>query len=52
MRFNIELPVSLTKEEIIKIILDDERAKKWIGGSTPSNIIVVPNRIVNIVIKG
>ena len=52
MRFNIELPVNLTKEEIIKIVLADERAKKWIGNSTPSNIIVVPNRIVNIVIKG
>ena len=51
MRFNIELPVSLTKEEIIKIVLADERTKKWIGESTPSNIIVVPCRIVNIVIK-
>jgi leucyl-tRNA synthetase len=52
MRFNIELPVSLTKEEIIKIVLADERAQKWIGNSKPSNIIVVPNRIVNIVIQG
>ena len=52
MRFNIELPVSLTKEEVIKIVLADERAKKWIGNATPSNIIFVPNRIVNIVIKG
>jgi leucyl-tRNA synthetase len=51
MRFNIELPVSLTKEEIIKIVLADERSKKWLENSTPSNIIVVPNRIVNIVIK-
>jgi leucyl-tRNA synthetase len=51
-RFNIELPLSLTKEEIIKIVLADERAQKWIGDSTPSNIIVVPGRIVNIVIKG
>ena len=51
MRFNIQLPVSLTKEEIIKIVLADERAKKWIGTATPSNIIVVPNRIVNIVVK-
>ena len=52
MRFNIELPVSLTKEEIIKIVLADERAQKWMGNSTPSNIIFVPKRIVNIVIKG
>lgn len=51
MRFKIELPVSLSKDEIIKIVLDDERAHKWLGTATPSNIIVVPNRIVNIVIK-
>ncbi|MGC1391970.1 MAG: leucine--tRNA ligase [Bacteroidales bacterium] len=51
MRFNIELPVDMTRDEIIKIVLADERAKKWLGNSTPSNIIVVPNRIVNIVIK-
>ncbi len=50
-RFNISLPVSLSREEIVKIVLADERAKKWIGSSVPSNIIVVPNRIVNIVIK-
>jgi leucyl-tRNA synthetase len=52
MRFNIELPVSLTKEEVIKIVMADERTKKWIGNATPSNIIFVPGRIVNIVIKG
>jgi leucyl-tRNA synthetase len=51
MRFNIELPVGLSKEEIIRIVLADERARKWLGTSTPSNVIVVPNRIVNIVIK-
>jgi leucyl-tRNA synthetase len=52
MRFNIELSLSLTKDEIIKIVLADERSQKWMGNATPSNIIVVPNRIVNIVIKG
>ncbi len=51
MRFNILLPVSFSKEEIISAVLADERAQKWLGGSKPSNIIVVPNRIVNIVIK-
>lgn len=51
MRFKIELPVNMPKEEIIKVVLDDERAKKRIGTSTPSNIIVIPNRIINIVIK-
>ncbi|HUX94703.1 MAG TPA: leucine--tRNA ligase [Bacteroidales bacterium] len=51
MRFSILLPVSLTKDEIISAVLSDERSKKWLGEKTPSNIIVVPNRIVNIVIK-
>jgi leucyl-tRNA synthetase len=51
MRFNIKLPVSLTKDEIIQIVLADERTKKWLENTTPANIIVVPNRIVNIVIK-
>ncbi len=51
MRFNIELPVSLTKEEITEKVLSDERSKKWLGNDKPSNIIIVPNRIVNIVIK-
>jgi leucyl-tRNA synthetase len=50
MRFNIELPVNLSREEIIVVVLADERTKKWLGGATPANIIVVPNRIVNIVI--
>jgi leucyl-tRNA synthetase len=50
-RFKIELPVSMEKEEIVKIILADERAKKWLGNYPPVNIIVVPNRIVNIVVK-
>ena len=50
MRFSIKLPVNMSKEEIIRIVLADERAGKWIGNGTPSKIIVVPNRIINIVI--
>jgi leucyl-tRNA synthetase len=51
LRFKIELPITMDKEEIIKIVLADERAKKWLETGTLSNIIVVPNRIVNIVLK-
>jgi leucyl-tRNA synthetase len=51
LRFKIELPVNMEKEEIIKIVLADERAKKWLATGTLSNIFVVPNRIINIVIK-
>ena len=51
MRFNITLPVTMTKEEIINIVMADDRTTKWLAGSKPSNIIVVLNRIVNIVVK-
>ncbi|NLE33511.1 MAG: leucine--tRNA ligase, partial [Bacteroidales bacterium] len=49
MRFRIVLPVDLPVEEVKEIVLADERAKKWIGDATPK-VIVVPNRIVNIVV--
>ena len=49
MRFKIELPVNLPEEEVKKIILEDERAQKWLGEGIPK-VIVVPNRIVNIVV--
>ncbi len=48
-RFRIELPVNLPREEVTELVLADERAQKWIGDATPK-VIVVPNRIVNIVI--
>ncbi len=51
MRFKIVLPVNMEKDEIIKIVLSDERTKKWLGSNIPANIFVVPNRIVNIVVK-
>ena len=51
MRFKIEFPVDMAKNEITRLVLADERAKKWLGGKIPANIIVVPNRIINIVLK-
>jgi leucyl-tRNA synthetase len=51
LRFKISLPVNMEKGEIIKSVMADERAKKWLETGTVTNIIVVPNRIVNVVIK-
>ena len=51
MRFSISLPVSLPKDEVITAVLADDRAKKWLGEAKPANVIFVPNKIVNIVIK-
>jgi leucyl-tRNA synthetase len=51
MRFKIELPLAMGKDEVAAIVLADERSGKWLGGNPPANIIVVPGRIVNIVVK-
>ncbi len=50
MRFKLELPLDLSKEEIEKAVLADEKAQKWIEGKTPKKVIVVPKKIINIVI--
>jgi leucyl-tRNA synthetase len=51
MRFLIELPADMPAEEIRKAVLADERSSKWIGSSVPANIVVVPKKIVNVVVK-
>ncbi|AWH84071.1 leucine--tRNA ligase [Flavobacterium album] len=48
-RFTIELPMDMSKEDIEKAILADERTAQQLGGAAPKKVIVVPGRIINIV---
>ena len=50
LRFKLELPVDMTREEIEKQVLEAQDAQKWIAGKTPRKVIVVPQKIINIVI--
>ena len=50
MRFKLSLPVDMPKAEIEKAAVEAEDAQKWMEGKTVRKIIVVPNRIINIVI--
>ena len=50
MRFLLELPLSLSKNEIEQAVMTCEKAQKWIDGKTPKKVIIVPNKIVNIVV--
>lgn len=50
MRFKLRLPVDMPKAEIEKAAIEAEEAKKWLEGKTVRKIIVVPNRIINVVI--
>ncbi|WP_291090984.1 leucine--tRNA ligase [Empedobacter sp. UBA7494] len=49
MKFLLELPLSLSKDEIQEIVMNDERTIKQLGDRTPKNIIIVPGKIINIV---
>jgi len=49
MRFTMELPMDMSREEIEKNVLNDDRTKNQLDGSIPKKVIVVPGKIVNIV---
>jgi leucyl-tRNA synthetase len=49
MRFTIELPLDLTKDQIEEIIMKDERTIKQLEGRIPNKVIIVPGKIINLV---
>ena len=49
MRFTMELPMDMSKDEIEKTVMADERTQKQLDGRAPKKVIVVPGKIVNIV---
>lgn len=49
VRFNMELPSAMSKEDVEKTVLADERTLKQLDGKSIKKVIVVPRRIVNIV---
>ena len=50
MRLNIELPATLSVQEIEKEVMGREEVLKHLNGAHPKKIIVVPKKIVNIVV--
>lgn len=50
MRFMLELPLDLSKDEIEKTVMEHEESQKWLEGKTPKKVIIVPKKIVNIVV--
>lgn len=49
MRFTLELPMDMSKEDIEKAVMADERTEKYLEGRTPKKVIIVPGKIVNLV---
>ncbi len=49
-RFQIDLPVSATANDLEKAVMADERTKKWLDEKKPQKIIAIPGKIINIVV--
>ncbi len=49
MKFTLELPMDLSKDDIEKAVMTHEKTIAQLEGRTPKNIIIVPGKIVNIV---
>lgn len=49
MRFTMELPLDMGKEEIEAAVLAYEKTQQQLQGRSPKKVIVVPGKIVNIV---
>ncbi|WP_179352992.1 leucine--tRNA ligase [Winogradskyella vidalii] len=49
MRFTLELPMDMSKDDIEKTVMAHEKTIAQLDGRTPKKVIVVPGKIVNIV---
>ena len=49
MRFKLELPLDLSKDDIEAAVMANEKTQHYLEGRTPKKVIVVPGKIVNIV---
>ncbi|MBO0321316.1 leucine--tRNA ligase [Muricauda sp. CAU 1633] len=49
MRFKLELPLDMGKDEIEAAVLAHEKTQEQLQGRSPKKVIVVPGKIVNIV---
>ena len=50
MKFQIELPIDLSADQIEKEMLSRDEVQKFLNGAVPKKIIVVPKKIVNFVL--
>ena len=49
-RFNIEVPAGTSQDEVQQQALAHEGAARWLDGKQPKKVIVVPNKLVNVVV--
>jgi leucyl-tRNA synthetase len=51
LRYKLQLPVDLSREETEKAALETDRIQEWIAGKKIVKVVVIPNKLVNIVVR-
>jgi len=51
LRDQVVVPVDIDEEVLKQLALSSDRAKKFMEGKTVQRMIVVPQKLVNIVVK-
>ncbi|MFD0992729.1 leucine--tRNA ligase [Tenacibaculum geojense] len=49
MRFKLNLPLDMSKDEIEKVVMAHEKTQQQLQGREPKKVIIVPGKIINIV---
>jgi leucyl-tRNA synthetase len=49
-RETIIAPIGLTEAEAVKMALNNDKIKKWVGEDAPRKVIYIPNRLLNLVV--
>ncbi|TCP23975.1 leucyl-tRNA synthetase [Tenacibaculum skagerrakense] len=49
MRFKLNLPLDMNKDEIEKVVMAHEKTQEQLQGRSPKKVIIVPGKIINIV---
>ena len=50
MRFKLTMSKTADLKEIEKTVLEAQEAQKWLEGKMPKKVIIVPNKIINVVV--
>ena len=49
LRFKLTLPLDLSKDAIEEAVMNHDKTKQQLDGSSPKKVIIVPGKIINIV---
>ncbi|MEN8900638.1 MAG: hypothetical protein ABF247_05000, partial [Nonlabens sp.] len=50
MKFTLDLPVDVSKDELEKMVLENEKVQQQLEGKQIRKTIIVPGKIVNFVV--